>query len=231
MALTKERHALARANRITSSRIAAIATGDYRAWNKLAETMRTAKPAPIGQKRTGVPSLDWGNRHEAQALATFWLEHPEYELWDEHWLYWHDPRNAVMYELAGTSPDATLHQLGQRVSGVEAKCPYDPAIHEAYIHEGVLPLIYQPQVAWHMIVSDLPYWWFCSFDPRKTDDRRFWALRCERDWAYEGELMDRVNRFVAGYLAGETFKPKAYHAADFGDWINERTRTTACNSD
>ena len=179
--------------------------------------MRTANPAPIGQKRTGVPSLDWGNKHERQAAAEWWLRHPEYEMEDEGWCYWHDPRNKVMYELCGTSPDRTLYRRLERVSGVEVKCPYSEAIHDEYCQLGVVPAEYRAQVAWHMICTDTPYWWFVSFDPRRDDERRLLELKVERDWAYEGELMDKVTRFIAGYLAGEEFKPKAITAATYDE--------------
>lgn len=209
MALARYRHSLARANRITSSRIGVIATGDYRAWNTLAQKMRTAKPAPIrSRRRSGVPSLDWGHEHEPQACELFWLRHPEYEMEDEHWCYWYDPRAKVFYELCGTSPDRTLYQLARRVSGVECKCPYDPEIFRRYRLEDRCPPEYMAQVAWHMIVTDTPYWWFVAFDPRDLEGLQFVERRIERNYAYEAELMDKVNRYIAGYLAGETFKPK-----------------------
>ena len=209
MALSKYKHSLARANRITSSRIGIIATGNYRAWNSMAEKIRTAKPAPIRSRRpSGVKPLDWGHQHEDRACSLFWLQHAEYDMFDEHWRYWHDPRNKVMYELCGTSPDRTLYQRLEMVSGVEAKCPWDQDIFRRYWSEGVLPEEYRPQVAWHMVVTDLPDWWFVSFDPRATESRQYFELRCERDYAYEAELMDRVTRFIEGYIAGEEFKPK-----------------------
>ena len=60
-----------------------------------------------------------------------------------------------------------------------------------------------------MIVTDTPCWWFVAFDPR---DRKYGYVdrKIERDWAYEGQLMDKVNRFIGGYIAGEIFKPKQY---------------------
>lgn len=216
MALSKYRHSLARANRITSSRIPVIATGNYRAWNTLAHKIRTAKPAPIHSRRdSGVASLDWGHNNEDQCCERFWLRHPEYEVEDENWLYWHDPAARVFYELCGTSPDRTLYQRGQRVSGIEAKCPYDQDIYTRYRLEDCCPPEYMPQIHWHMIVSNLPYWWFVSFDPREREDFQYVERRIERDPVYENELMDRVNRFIGGYLAGETFKPSQHTAETF----------------
>lgn len=210
------RHELARASRITSSRVATIMTGSYKAWNTLAKEMREAVPAPMySGKATGVPALDWGHQHEDQACELFWLRHPEYEMEDERWLYWHDPRNAVFYELCGTSPDRTLFQRAQRVSGLEAKCPYDEEIYRRYRLEDRCPPEYRPQICWHMIVSDLPHWYFVAFNPREREDFRYVECKIYRDYIYEGELMERVNRFIGGYLAGETFKPAAPTAADF----------------
>lgn len=220
--MDKYRHSLARANRITSSRIGTIATGNYQAWNTLADKIRNAKPAPIRSRReSGVASLDWGHRHEPQAKALFWKLHPEYELEDEHWCYWHDPRAKVLYELCGTSPDATLYQKARRVSGLEVKCPYDPAIYRRYRLEDRCPPEYQAQVHWHMIVTDTPYWWFVSFDPREVEPLMYVERRIERDYAYEAELMEKVNRFIGGYLAGEHFKPKTHTAADYAALFGE----------
>jgi len=216
--LTRYRHSLARANRITSSRIGPIATGSYKQWNRMADKIRNAKPAPIRSRRkSGVAPLDWGHKYEEQACNLFWLQHPEYEMFNEHWCYWHDPRNKVMYELCGTSPDRTLYQRLVRVSGVEAKCPYDEQIFRQYWSEGQLPAEYRAQVAWHMICTDLPYWWFVAFDPRAPDSKQYFELLCERDMGYENELMAKVNRFIGGYLAGETFKPAVIAASTYED--------------
>jgi len=182
----------------------------------MAHKMRTAKPAPIRSRRDcGVASLDWGHNTEDQACEQFWLRHPEYEMENEHWLYWHDLRATVLWEMCGTSPDRTLYQLAQRVSGVEAKCPYDPDIYRRYRLEDRCPPEYLPQITWHMLVSDLPYWWFVSFDPRESVSLQYVDRRIERDNAYECELMGRVNRFIGGYLAGEVFKPRQHSAASF----------------
>lgn len=215
--LTSRQHALSRANRITSSRIRTIATGDYRAWNTLSRKIREAKPAPIGSRRdSGVASLDWGHNNEPQACSQFWLRHPEYEMMDEHWCHWHDPRAKVLWENCGTSPDKTLYKGFDRVSGLEAKCPWIQEIHRTYWSCGVLPYEYQPQVFWHMIVTDCLYWWFISYDPRdKNEVRQYFELKVYRDPAYESELMDKVNRFLGGHLAGEEFKSTLYNRSTY----------------
>ena len=85
-----QQHRLARTHRLTSSRIGTIATGNFKAWNTLAENMRNASPAPIGSKRkSGVAPLDWGHTHEDWLCAQFWLRHPEYDMRDERWCWWH----------------------------------------------------------------------------------------------------------------------------------------------
>jgi hypothetical protein len=216
VALSNYRHSLARAGRITSSRVATIIDGNYKAWNTLATKMRTAKPAPIGsQRNTGVAPLDWGHRHEDQACDMFWLHHPEYEMYDEHWCYWHDPRAKVLYELCGTSPDRTLYQDMSLVSGVEAKCPYDPQIFRRYWSEARLPPEYRPQVTWHQIVCNSNDWWFVAFDPRAEEEVKYFEVKCERDPAYESMFMEKINRFIGGFLAGETFKPTMYNSTTY----------------
>ncbi len=215
--LTSYTHSLARANRITSSRIATIATGSYKAWNTLSQNMREAKPAPIGSRReSGVAPLDWGHKYEPMACSQFWLRHSEYEMMDEHWCYWHEPRAAVLWENCGTSPDKTLYKKMNRVSGLETKCPYDRDIHQRYWSYRILPEEYRPQVYWHIMVTDCPDWWFVSFDPRdKNEVRQYFELKVLRDPAYEAELMAKVNRFLGGHLAGEEFKKTIYNSKHF----------------
>ncbi len=210
-------HRLARTHRITSSRIPVIATGNFKAWNTLAKAMREAKPAPIGSKAlTGVAPLDWGHGQEDWLCAQFWLRHPEYDMHDERWVWWHDPENKVMWEMCGTSPDRTLYQdydgFPVRISGLEAKNPWDQSIHRDYREIGELPRAYRPQVHWHMICANTPDWWFVSGDSRmKADDLNYFEVQVMRDYAYESNLLHKVNRFIGGYLNGEEFQPTEYN--------------------
>lgn len=190
-----------------------IATGSFKAWNTLAKQMREAKPAPIGSTApTGVAPLDWGHKHEPWLIGQFWLRHPEYDLHDERWIHWHDPADKVMWEIAGTSPDATLYQdvdgFPKRVAILEAKNPWRQEIHRDYREAGDLPREYRPQMFWHLMVADAPYGWFLSGDSRlKDDDLNYFEVQVERDPAYESNLMFKVKRFIKGFLAGEEFQP------------------------
>lgn len=217
-----QEHRLARTHRITSSRIGTIATGNFKAWNTLAHNMRNASPAPVRSVRmSGVPSLDWGHKNEDWLCAQFWLRHPEYDMHDERWCWWHDPANKVMWQMCGTSPDRTLWQpvdgWDQRVSGLEAKNPYDPRIHRDYREIGDLPIEYKAQVFWHIIVSDAPNWWFVSGDPRETEGRDYFELLVERDPGYEASMLHKVHRFIGGYLRGEEFQATEYNRATYED--------------
>lgn len=197
--------ACARAGRITSSRVAVIATGDYKAWNSLAEQLRKREIHTIGQ-RSGVPPLDWGHKYEPMAAGEFWFRHPEMNIEHELFCYWHDPKDVVHWQTCGASPDRTIWRGDQRVGVVEIKCPYKPSIHREYWGTGVLPYWYEPQFYWQLIVTDAPEGWFVSFDPREPDDLAYFELRMPRNQSYEQELMGKVDRFIGGLLAGETFK-------------------------
>jgi len=211
------KHTIARAHRITSSRIPVIASGNFKAWNTLAAKMREAKPAPIYSKgATGVAALDWGRKHEDWICAQFWIRHSEYDMSDERWCYWHDPENKVLWDMCGTSPDRTLYQtidgFPKRVAILETKCPWRQDIHRDYREIGDLPREYKPQMFWHLMVADAPHGWFVSGDPRLTEeDLNYFEVRVERDPAYESILMMKVNRFIGGYLAGEEFKQTTYN--------------------
>lgn len=215
-----KQHRIARTHRITSSRIGTIATGNFKAWNTLAETMRNAQPAPIGSnRRSGVAPLDWGHDNEDWLCAQFWLRHTEYDMRDERWCWWHDPENTVLWEMCGTSPDRTLWQdvngWPERISILEAKCPWDQTIHREYRELGDLPFTYKAQVHWHMIVADAPGCWFVSGDPRETEGLDYFELEVMRDPAYESILMHKVNRFIGGYLNHETFQPTEYNRTTY----------------
>ena len=219
--MDEQKHAIARTHRITSSRIGTIASGDFKAWNTLAEKMRNASPAPIHSKgATGVAPLDWGRKHEDWICAQFWLRHPEYDMHDERWCYWHQPENTVLWRMCGTSPDRALYQsvdgFDSRVAILETKCPWRQEIHRAYREAGELPKEYAPQMYWHLMVSDAPHGWFVSGDPRiKEDDLNYFELRIERDRSYEATLMMKVNRFIGGYLSGERFRPTEHNRTTY----------------
>ena len=214
-------HRIARTHRITSSRIPVIAAGNYKAWNTLAKEMREAKPAPIRSKgRTGVAPLDWGHDHEDWLCAQFWLRHPEYDMHDEHWVYWHDPANKIMWQMCGTSPDRTLYQdtegFPARTSILEVKCPWRQEIHRDYRETGDLPPEYKPQTHWHMICADTPSCWFVSGDPRlKDDDLNYFEVKVERNYHYQEILLHKVNSFIVGYLSGTEFEPTEYNAETY----------------
>jgi len=219
--MDEHRHAVARTHRITSSRIGVIDRGDFKAWNTLAEKMRNAQPAPIYSKgATGVAPLDWGRKHENWICAQFWLRHPEYDMHDERWCYWHQPENTVLWKMCGTSPDRTLYQkvegFEQRVAVLETKCPWREEIHRDYRESGELPREYRAQMFWHLMVSDAPHGWFVSGDPRiKEDDLNYFELRIERDPSYEATLMMKVNRFIGGYITGQRFRPTEHNRTTY----------------
>ena len=70
--------------------------------------------------------------------------------------------------------------------------------------------------AMDMICGDVPHWWFVSGDPRDEDpETNYFELPVQRDPMYESILMHKVDRFLGGYLAGETFKPVTYDRSTY----------------
>jgi len=207
--MTPEEHAQVRASRITGTRVKKVMTGNSTTLNNLADTMRKAEPKLLGQG--GTAALDWGVDHEDQAAYRFWEKHPEYQIADPKWCYWHDPQDRIHHDHCGYSTDRllTYKHNGTALSvPLEIKCPFNPDIHQAYIKAGCVPEEYKYQVAWGMAVTNSDCAWFVSFDPREKSDEYGWFELCvKRDHAFEAQIIERVNRFLESYTMGDDFRP------------------------
>jgi hypothetical protein len=221
--ITREQQGALRAGRITGTAAQRIMTGSRSSWNKIAEDLRNPRPFYNVEDSPNMPEqLAWGQRTERQAAGYFWDRHPEYDVLDPKFIYWHDPSDLHRLRHFGFSPDRMLSRAGfdTPIAGLELKCPFDGEVHAATIKGRALPLAYKWQIYHGLYVSNLPEWWFVSFDPRVEDETwRYFELRIIPDPADMQKLRDTLNEFLDGYTMGETFSPRNATAKDFAKWF------------
>lgn len=221
--ITRDEQAKLRAGRITGSIAQRIMTSSRTAWNTIARDLREPKPFYSLDDTPNMPeSLAWGQQHERQAIAHFWELHPEYDVHHPTFLHWHDPTQLLHVRHYGVSPDRMLSNTGfdTYVAGLEAKCPYDPAVHAANIRIRGVPGWCYWQIYHGMYVTGLREWWFVSFDPRpEHPEARYCECRVLADQAVLDKLARTLDDFLHGYTTGEPFRPKAAGAKDFAEWF------------
>lgn len=221
--LTREEHGKVRAGRISGSVAQRIMTSSRQAWNTIARDLRDPRPFySVDDTPNMPPPLAWGQSHESAAAGQFWFKHPEYDVLDPRFIYWHNPSDLVRLRHLGFSPDRLLSRAGfdTPIAGLEIKCPYDGEEHVATIRSRSLPEKYKWQIYHGMYVSDLPCWWFVSFDPRVQDESwRYHELLVEPNERDMKRLHDTITEFMEGFIANERFSPRTATAQDFDTWF------------
>lgn len=214
--ITRDQHAALRTGRITGSIAQRIMTSSRSAWNTIARDLNNPRPFYSIENTPNMPEpLAWGQTHERQAASEFWFRHPEYDVQDPKFLHWHDPGSTFHVRHFGFSPDRMLSRAGFDTprAGLEIKCPFDGAEHVATIKAGYLPHKYKWQVNHGLWVSNLPEWWFVSYDPRvQAEEWRYYELRIVPDPRELDTLARTLTEFLEGYLAGEKFGPRTLDA-------------------
>ena len=132
----------------------------------------------------------------------------------EQWGLDHEPAARTLYErlmgcevqrvgfiehpldaMIGGSPDGLVGDNG----GVEIKCPFNPAIHLAYVLAGRLPKDHVAQVQGHMWITGRTWWDFVSYCPNFNGPGSLklalWRLRVYRDLEFIGRLDEAVFAF------------------------------------
>ena len=115
-------------------------------------------------------STEWGKEHEAKALQAY---QDRYGIEAECQPY----QFFKLEDGIGGTPDATVGMVGC----VEAKCPWNPAIHVNTLITREIPKEYIWQVEGHMLVTGRQWCDFISFDPRMSDPERLVAIRHNRN--------------------------------------------------
>lgn len=90
-------------------------------------------------------------------------------------------------KLFGVSPDGLIGEDG----GIEIKCPKETT-HISYLVDGILPLIYKPQVQGSMWVTGRKWWDFMSYHPELPP----LIIRVERDEEYIKNMEENIIKFA-----------------------------------
>lgn len=151
----------ARRGRITaSSRASVIANRNLKAWKSLRESL-DYDLSPFWERNEYTnEAMDWGNRHEAEAIANVSLAYgveavePGFVLHPQHYY-------------AGATPDFFL---GDNVSG-QVKCPYRSENHRKVRISKKIPDQYYYQVNWEAWVTGRKKILFVSYDPRDVHEQ------------------------------------------------------------
>lgn len=192
-----------RRGRLTMSKLHIVMTGTIRAKNKLLSELGNEF---FAEPEINSSAVQWGRMHEAQALANYRISVQDGSSCGPCGFFLH-PSLPV-----GGSPDGIVLKGDTVVSGVEIKCPFNPAIHAGYLHGGAEALpasyIWQVRGALWLIRSAL-HWDFVTFDPRPDRfEDRFGFLRFYREESSDLLITEKVTEFC-DHLIGNTFYPEA----------------------
>ena len=181
----------ARAGKFTGSRFAdllAVSKRDgkpLKAYDDLIWQIVTERLTQQPSESITAAALQWGTEVEEYAREAFELEtglvvqevgfipHPE-------------------HAFIGVSPDGLIGDT----SGLEIKCPKNPAIHLERFLTG-MPDMYRAQVQGCMWVTGRTHWHFASYDPRMPESHRLLIIPVERDDAFIAQLESAALRAEA----------------------------------
>lgn len=182
---------LARAGRVTASRIDAVLS---RSRDRKSEgaTRRNYKAQIISEILTGRPQENgFTNKAIEDGLEFEPLARSAYELAKGEFV---DLVGLVLHptiERAGASPDGLVGARGL----VQFKCPY-PATHIGYILAGDVPADYQPQMLWEMACAEREYCDFVSYCPAFPPHLQLYVQSFTRDDKRIAEITAEVTVFL-----------------------------------
>jgi hypothetical protein len=167
---------------ITASRAKdLIAKGEMRK-TYMAELMAQVEIAEI--KDGGWKQTEWGHEHEGSCVGLLGFELGE-AVEQIPFVYADD---SMRY---GCSPDGLVGDL----SGVEAKCPFDPAVFNKFVAWGDIKPEYIAQVQFSMFVTDRETWHFACYHPKVTNYMLHSQL-IERDEKMMATFSDAIPAFI-----------------------------------
>lgn len=131
-------------------------------------------------------STEWGKNHEAAAIEAYHLR--------SNLFVNNEPYQFIKYnDDVGGTPDGIVEPSGC----VEAKVPYNPAVHVNTLINREVPKEYYWQVHGHMLVTGADWCDFISFDPRIETKERLVVIRVERNENELAILSDRLENAAA----------------------------------
>lgn len=143
-------------------------------------TERMTKQASSGYVS---PAMQWGTEQESTAKIIY-AQQMGVEV-DEIGFCKHDTIEA------GASPDGLVDWDGL----IEAKCPYQSAVHiETWLYG--MPTEHTAQIQGQLWITGRQWCDYISFDPRMPDDLQLYVQRIQRDDAYIASLQREVEIFL-----------------------------------
>lgn len=129
--------------------------------------------------------LEWGNKQEPAARTIYSL------------------REGVPIDEVGFATSLEIPQLGCSSDGLigeegtlEIKCPYNTTVHLTNLITGKVPKEYNYQIQTQLLVMQLDYACFVSFDPRCPSDLRMMTRLVQRDDKMIESIQERVGAFL-----------------------------------
>lgn len=158
-------------------------------------------------------AMQWGIDHEAEARDLYIEQLKQIESNDD--LHVYETGFVTYNNYAGCSPDGIVNQYvyseeenletnevdeevyTEPLGCIEIKCPHDSSVHVETILNDAIPEQYQKkyyaQMQMNMMVLDVQWCDFISYDPRMKDEKlRLKVIRIMRDEKFIEELKERI---------------------------------------
>lgn len=184
MAQTPDWYRARRGRCTASKRAETIATGSVRTWKTMLGEVEYELASDYQRDGYTNDAMQWGNDHEAQAIANLELEvgadvrEPGFILHPS-------------YSWAGATPDGFIDDD----TTIQIKCPYNPQNHLKYIYQPELTGTYYYQVQWEAWTSQRQKIIFMSFDPRQPLATRCAIIRLDSS----PEVWDKFDRRLSEF--------------------------------
>lgn len=182
----------ARLGKATASKFADIMSKGMA--GQLSKTAQTYLLDLIAEQMTGQPrdeiqakALAWGNKHEANARASFSMA------------------TGISIDQVGFASLVDMPEVGCSSDGLigddgnlEIKCPFNPTNHLKTLAHHRVPSEYKWQIQGQLWILKRSFTKFVSYDPRMEDDRyKRVIIHVNRDEKMIDELREKVAEFVA----------------------------------
>ena len=169
-------------------------TAESYAYTLISEIMGT------GKKTFEAKATEWGNKNEDIALARYGLLTNNYTaktglIESDCGRMGYSPDELITHDELLCIDNETIHLVK---GSVEVKCPYDSAKHFRWICENKVPDEHYDQCMFGIMVADLDFCDFVSFDPT-ANEKKLFIKRLYRDDKYIAYMEDKISNFL-GHL-------------------------------
>ncbi len=181
---------LARAGRVTASRISDVVTTTRNGWGharaKYADQLVAERLTGRPQDMRRIKSLDDRADLEPEAIAA-------YQFYTDHEVELVGFIQHPKIEMAGASPDGLIGKKG----GLEIKC-LNSENHIKLIEGDDSPMLeYMPQMMFGMACTERPWWEFIAYCPIMPERLKLFTRRIPRD----KEVVAKIEALVIDFLA------------------------------